>query len=74
MTNFRYSVFVLVVCYVVNIQKFMMPHSQLFQEVDLETEEILDGVWTPAEVIQIFLNNFRQPEAGLKEASKKALS
>ena len=44
------------------------------KEVDLETEEILDGVWTPAEVIQIFLNNFRQPEAGLKEASKKALS
>ena len=45
------------------------------KEVDLEVEkEILDGFWTPAEVMQIFLNNIHQPETGLKEASKKAVS
>ena len=44
------------------------------KEVELEAEkEILDGVWTPAEVMQIFLNNIHQPEKGLKEASKKAV-
>ena len=37
-------------------------------------KEVLDGVWTPAEVMQIFLNNIHQPEKGLKEASKNAAS
>merc|ERR1711971_551692 len=45
------------------------------KEVDLEVErEITDGVWTPAEVMQIFLNNFSQPERGLKEAKTKHCS
>ena len=44
------------------------------KEVDSEVKkEVMDGVWTPAEVMQIFLNNFRHPETGLKEASRKSL-
>ena len=45
------------------------------KEVNLEVEkEIMDGIWTPAEVMQIFLNNFSQPERGLKEAKTKYCS
>ena len=45
------------------------------KEVDVDTEkEMMDGVWTPAEVMQIFLNNIHQPKRGLKEGRNKALS
>ena len=45
------------------------------KEVDVDTEkEMMGGVWTPAEVMQIFLNNIHQPERGLKEGKNKALS
>ena len=44
------------------------------EEVNLDAEkEMVGGVWTPAEVMQIFLNNIYQPEKGLREARKKAL-
>ena len=43
-------------------------------DMDLDAEEeMMDGFWTPAEVMQIFLNNI-QPERGLKKARRKALS
>ena len=44
-------------------------------DMNLDAEkEMMDGVWTPAEVMQIFLNNIHQPERGLQEARKRVLS
>ena len=45
------------------------------KEVDLEVEnEMMGGIWTPAEVMQIFLNNIHQPEKGLREANSTTVS
>ena len=44
-------------------------------DMDLDAEEeMMDGFWSPAEVMQIFLNNIHQPERGLEKGRKKALS
>ena len=52
MTKFRYSVFVLVVCYVVNIQKFMMPYSQSFHSFLIDIISVLTKTY-----FMIFLFN-----------------
>ena len=39
-----------------------------------EERKMMGGVWTPSEVMQIFLNNIDQPGRGLKQARKRALS
>ena len=49
-------------------------YKNFFQkDIDLDVElEKMDGLWTPAEVMQILLNNVHQPEQGLREAFKQA--
>ena len=51
-------------------------YKNFFQkDIDLDVElEETDGLWTPAEVMQILLNNVHQPEQGLREAFKQAKS
>ena len=49
-------------------------YKNFFQkDIDQEVElEKMDGLWTPAEVMQILLNNVHQPEQGLRKAFKQA--
>ena len=43
------------------------------KDIDLDVElDKMDGLWTPAEVMQILLNNVHQPEQGVREAFKQA--